>query len=95
MHRNIFIHIKPILKELGEHFFPPYLQLFERKKYVMIILISEQNFKGGSTVYEVTKMGDVIESSGQFTPSEQETMDQQGYSPMNVCELSFIISGSL
>ncbi|XP_074324759.1 uncharacterized protein LOC141661650 isoform X1 [Apium graveolens] len=81
--KNVEDLYSPEKEELGEHFFPPFLQLFERKKYVMTILISEQNIRDGSTVYEATEIGDVVDSSGQFTPSGQETVDQHVYSPMN------------
>ncbi|KAL8118543.1 hypothetical protein AgCh_016170 [Apium graveolens] len=82
--KNVEDLYSPEKEELGEHFFPPFLQLFERKKYVMTILISEQNIRDGSTVYEATEIGDVVDSSGQFTPSGQETVDQHVYSPMNI-----------
>ncbi|XP_074375097.1 uncharacterized protein LOC141716815 isoform X2 [Apium graveolens] len=89
---DVTVDVKLMMKELGEHFFPPFLQLFERKKYVITILISEQNIRDGSTVYEATEIGDVVESSGQFTPSGQETVDQHVYSPMNVLNIKIMQS---
>ncbi|KAL8115588.1 hypothetical protein AgCh_022184 [Apium graveolens] len=35
-------------------------------------------------MYEATEIGDVVDSSGQFTPSGQETVDQHVYSPINI-----------
>ncbi|KAL8095425.1 hypothetical protein AgCh_036760 [Apium graveolens] len=74
----------PDKEELGEQQFPPYLRMFEKQKYNMTVIITEENVVNGSEVYEATRIGNKNKSSGTFTPCSNQTIETNEMLAMNV-----------
>ncbi|KAL8125529.1 hypothetical protein AgCh_012992 [Apium graveolens] len=73
----------PDKEELREQQFPSYLKIFEKQKYNMTVLITEENVMNGSEVYEATGIGNGNESGGNFTLSSNQTIETNKMSAMN------------
>ncbi|KAK1353218.1 hypothetical protein POM88_052353 [Heracleum sosnowskyi] len=67
----------PEKEALGEQTFPPSLLLFEQQKYTIRLLLTEENIKQGSNVYEATEIGEIIESCANFTPSKHGLIETE------------------
>ncbi|KAK1388785.1 hypothetical protein POM88_016963 [Heracleum sosnowskyi] len=64
-------------EEIGEQNFPPSLLMFEKQKYTITLLLTEENIKQGLNVYEATEIGEIMESCANFTPSKHGLIETE------------------
>lgn len=65
------------LQEPTEEPFPEVLKQLQHKEYTVILKMTEDNIKNGSTVYEEVGLKDAPESYANFSPSNKNTAEEE------------------
>lgn len=79
-----------LCKVSDEITFPPSLKSFEKKQFVVTLLISDQNVKKTCNVYNAIELNDPVEVLGNHSPSKKQEVASEPISETMVYSSNYI-----